>query len=94
MKLLDELKLAENTVFIFLSEQGTALPNGKWSVYDYGTRALCLVRWPGQVKPAKTDAVAMYCDISSTLVDIAGGEVPKTDGKSLLPVLKGSFPSS
>ena len=89
MKLLDELKLAENTVFIFLSEQGTALPNGKWSVYDYGTRALCLVRWPGQVKPAKSDAVAMYCDISSTLVDIAGGEVPKTDGKSLLPVLKG-----
>ena len=41
----------------------------------------------GQVKPSKTDAVAMYCDISSTLVDIFS--VPKTDGKSLLPVLKG-----
>jgi len=89
MKLLDDLKLADNTVLIFLSEQGTALPNGKWSIYDYGTRALCLVRWPGTIKPAVTDAVAMYCDISSTLVDIAGGEAPATDGRSLLSVLQG-----
>jgi len=89
MKLLDDLELADNTVLIFLSEQGTALPNGKWSVYDYGTRALCVVRWPGKIKPAVTDAVAMYCDISSTLVNIAGGKAPATDGRSLLPVLKG-----
>lgn len=89
MKLLDDLKLEENTVLIFLSEQGTALPQGKWSVYDYGTKALCLVRWPGKLKPAVTDAVAMYCDISSTIVDIAGGEAPATDGKSLFSVLKG-----
>ena len=89
MKLLDDLELADNTVVVFLSEQGTALPNGKWSIYDYGTRALCLMRWPGRIKPAVTDAVAMYCDISSTLVDIAGGQAPATDGKSLLPVLKG-----
>ena len=89
MKLLDDMELADDTVLIFLSEQGTALPQGKWSVYDYGTKALCLVRWPGKLKPAVTDAVAMYCDISSTLVDIAGGKAPATDGKSLLPVLKG-----
>ena len=90
MKLLDDMKLAENTVLIFLSEQGTAMPNGKWSIYDYGTKALCLVRWPGKIKPATvTDAVAMYCDIVPTLVDIAGGEAPATDGKSLFSVLKG-----
>ncbi|MGB0144426.1 MAG: sulfatase family protein [Akkermansiaceae bacterium] len=89
MKLLDELKLAEDTVLIFLSEQGTALPNGKWSIYDYGTKALCLMRWPGGLKPAVTDAVAMYCDIVPTLVEMAGGKGPKVDGKSLLPVLKG-----
>jgi len=90
MKLLDDMKLNDNTVLIFLSEQGTAMPNGKWSIYDYGTKALCLVRWPGEIKPAAvTDAVAMYCDIVPTLVDIAGGEAPATDGKSLLSVLKG-----
>ena len=93
MKLLDDLKLADNTVLIFLSEQGTALPNGKWSVYDYGTKALCLVRWPGKIKPVVTDAVAMYCDITPTLVDIAGGEGLQIDGKSLLPVLNGKTSS-
>ena len=31
----------------------------------------------------------MYCDIVPTLVDIAGGEAPATDGKSLLSVLNG-----
>ena len=93
MKLLDDLKLRDNTVLIFLSEQGTALPNGKWSVYDYGTKALCLVRWPTKIKPAVTDAVAMYCDITPTLVEMAGGEAPQIDGKSLLPVLNGKTSS-
>ncbi|VGO15738.1 Choline-sulfatase [Pontiella desulfatans] len=89
MKLLDEMNLSDNTVLIFLSEQGTAMPNGKWSVYDYGTKALCLVRWPGKLKPAVTDAVAMYCDIVPTMVEMAGGEVPVVDGKSLVSALKG-----
>ncbi|MCH2209650.1 MAG: sulfatase-like hydrolase/transferase, partial [Lentisphaerales bacterium] len=90
MKLLDDMKVADNTVMIFLSEQGTAMPNGKYSIYDYGTKTLGLVRWPGKIKAASvTDAVAMYCDITPTLVDIAGGEAPATDGKSLLPVLRG-----
>jgi len=89
IKLLDDMKLNDNTVLIFLSEQGTAMPNGKWSIYDYGTKALCLIRWPGKIKPAVTDAVAMYCDIVPTLVDIAGGKAPAIDGKSLLSVLKG-----
>ena len=89
MKLLDDMNLSDNTVLIFLSEQGTAMPNGKWSVYDYGTKALCLVRWPGKLNPAVTDAVAMYCDIVPTLVDMAGGAAPAVDGKSLYPVLKG-----
>ena len=65
------------------------MPNGKWSVYDYGTKALCLVRWPGKLNPAVTDAVAMYCDIVPTMVDMAGGAAPAVDGKSLYTVLKG-----
>jgi uncharacterized sulfatase len=89
MKLLDDMTLADDTVLIFLSEQGTAMPMGKWSIYDYGTKALCVVRWPGKIKPSVTDAVAMYCDVVPTLVDLAGGAAPAVDGKSFLPVLKG-----
>ena len=89
MKLINDMDLTENTVFIFLSEQGTAMPNGKWSIYDYGTKALCLVSWPGKLQAAVTDAVAMYCDIVPTMVDMAGGEAPAVDGKSFYSVLKG-----
>jgi len=89
MKLLKDMKLEEDTVLIFLSEQGTAMPNGKWSIYDFGCRALCTVRWPGKIKPGTTtDAIAMYCDIVPTLVDFAGGTISdKIDGRSLSKVL-------
>ena len=95
MEMLDELKLADDTLLIFLSEQGMAMPNGKWSIYDFGCRALCLARWPGKIKAGKkTDKVAMYCDILPTLVDLAGGPVPDDiDGYSFKDLLMGD-PSS
>ena len=91
MAMLKELNLDQKTVLIFLSEQGKAMPNGKWSVYDYGCRALCTVRWPGTIEAgAVTDEVAMYCDILPTLVDLAGGPPPEDiDGYSLRKLLVG-----
>jgi uncharacterized sulfatase len=81
--LIDELKLTEDTVLIFLSEQGIAMPRGKWSPYDHGSRALCLAHWPGKIKPRHSSSLAMYCDIVPTLIDLAGGADPKLDGRSL-----------
>lgn len=86
-RLLGEMNVRDDTVMIFLSEQGMAMPNGKWSVYDYGCRALKIVRWPGVIKAnTKTDAVAMYCDILPTLIELAGGDAPVIDGRSLVDV--------
>ncbi len=87
MKLLKKMKLAKNTVVIFLSEQGIAMPRAKWSVYDHGNRSLCIVRWPDNVPARRTMAFGQYCDIVPTLVDLAGGEAPQLDGFSLRPVL-------
>jgi N-sulfoglucosamine sulfohydrolase len=91
MNMLTEMQLEKDTVLIFLSEQGTAMPNGKWSIFDYGCRALCIARWPGHIATnTTTSARAMYCDIVPTLVDLAGGEAPAVDGRSLRGVLDGS----
>lgn len=87
MKLLKKMKLASNTVVIFLSEQGIAMPRAKWSVYDHGNRSLCIVRWPDKIAPRRTRALGQYCDIVPTLVDLAGGADPELDGFSLRPVL-------
>lgn len=82
--LLQDLKLEKDTMLIVLSEQGIAMPRGKWSPYEHGSRALCVAHWPGRIAPQKTSAIAMYCDFVPTFIDLAGGH-PETplDGKSL-----------
>ena len=88
LALLDDLGVADNTVVVFLSEQGIAMPRAKWSIYEHGNRSLCLIRWPGKIGHRRTKALGQYCDIVPTLVDLAGGKDPKLDGISLRPVLE------
>jgi uncharacterized sulfatase len=90
-KMLDDLKVADNTILIFASEQGNALPFAKWTCYDSGLQSAFLVRWPGVVQPgAVSDAMIEYVDVTPTFVDIAGGKpVAGLDGRSFLSVLKG-----
>ena len=83
MSMLDEMKLTQDTVLMFLSEQGTAMPRGKWTIYNYGCRALGLVRWPGKIAPRSTNAVAQYCDVVPTLIELGGGTPKGLDGKSM-----------
>lgn len=89
--LLREKKLNENTVLIVLDENGTGMPGGKWTNYDWGVRSACLMEWPESYEARfHTDAIAQYCDILPTLIDAGGGEVPSDlDGKSLLPLVRG-----
>lgn len=87
LAMLKSLKVDGNTVLVFLSEQGIAMPRGKWSPYDYGSRALCLAHWPGRIKPRRTSAIAMYCDLVPTLIDLGGGKADKNlDGRSMRDV--------
>ena len=80
-----------NTVFIFSSEQGNSFPFAKWTCYDAGLHTAFIVKYPAVVKPgAISEVLADYTDVVPTLIDIAGGNIPKyIDGKSLLPILKG-----
>ncbi|MDF7808356.1 sulfatase [Pontiellaceae bacterium B12219] len=88
--LLEKTKLNENTALIVLDENGTGMPGGKWTNYDWGVRSACVIKWPGVDEAFVTDALAQYCDVLPTLIDAAGGEVPaELDGKSLLPLLTG-----
>ena len=84
-ELMREMELEKDTILIFLSEQGIAMPRGKWSPYEHGSRALCLAHWKGRFPAKRTSALAMYCDIVPTLIDLAGGEVAGAglDGSSL-----------
>lgn len=89
LKKLDDLKLSENTIVVYFSDNG---PNsyrwnggmkGKKGVTDEGgVRSVCFVRWPGKVKPGCTvTPIAGAIDLMPTLTALAG--VMHEDAKPL-----------
>lgn len=89
---LEETGQSENTIVIFLSEQGSNFPHCKWTCYDTGVRSVGIVRWPGVVSEGSvSDAIIQYVDILPTILEAAGGNPSKHDfdGKSFLSVLMG-----
>ena len=89
LALLEKHQLANNTLVMVVSEQGSAFPFAKWTCYDHGLQSAMIVRWPGKVKAGSvTDAMVEYVDVTSTFIDAAGGQpVAPVDGRSFLPVL-------
>ena len=85
-----EKGMRENTLFVYTSDQGANWPFAKWCVYDGGLRVPLIARWPGRIAAGtKTDAMTCLVDLLPTMLDAAGGPMPReTDGRSLLPVLK------
>src|SRR5690606_41677578 len=81
VNLLKETGREQNTIVIFLGEQGPQFPGGKWTLYDNGQRSSMIIKWPGIVRPdTETDAIVQFEDITPTLVRIAGGEdIPDLD---------------
>ena len=97
--LLDELKLADNTLVMFTSDNGgfsgvadnRPLREGKGTLYEGGIRVPLIVRWPGVV-PEKTTChtPVISTDFYPTLLEAAGlsPKPNKTlDGESIMPLL-------
>ena len=100
MQKLDELKLADNTIVIFLTDNGPQQPRYnaglhglKGSVYEGGIHVPCFVRWPKRLPAGeKRDVPAAHIDIMPTLQEACCFFRPSNvnfDGRSLLFVLAG-----
>ena len=91
LDLLDKHGLADNTLVIVVSEQGSSMPFAKWTCYDSGLQSAFIARWPGKIAPGSVShAMIEYVDVLPTYVELAGGTPADVlDGKSLLPVLLG-----
>ncbi|MEX0330060.1 MAG: sulfatase-like hydrolase/transferase [Puniceicoccaceae bacterium] len=86
-KHLDQLGIAENTLLIFLTDNGSTmagektglfnagLRGNKASIYEGGSRAAAFFNWPGTLKAGhEIDQLAMHYDLLPTLADIC--EIP------------------
>ncbi len=104
MAMLDETGLADNTILIFMTDNGgtagvktfnAGMRDGKTSLYDGGHRVPCFIRWPaGKLREAGDINELTTCqDLLPTLIDLCGLKTPagtRFDGTSLAGLLRGS----
>lgn len=86
----------ENTVVVFMGDNGLAFPGGKGALHDSGLNVPFIVWYPGTVKPGGTSEVLLSGeDLAPTCLELAGLPVPeRISGVSFLPLLKGrEFPA-
>lgn len=100
---LSEWGLAENTIFIFMTDNGTAgghtvydagMTGGKGSVTEGGHRVPFYIQWPagGLLGGKDIDQLTAHYDVLPTLVDLLDLKftpLKPLDGKSLVPLLMG-----
>jgi len=94
---LDELKLAENTLVVFVSDHGEMLGahgmRGKFCFYEESVRVPFLIRYPGKIKAGKTISTPVsVLNIFPTILEYAGLKTIASDGYSLKGVLEGIEP--
>ena len=88
LRYLDDHGLSDDTIVIFMGDNGGAQFMAKGTLYENGIRVPFLVRWPGRIAPAVTDAVVSNVDIASTCLAAAGLPVPEEmEGADLLPLM-------
>jgi arylsulfatase A-like enzyme len=92
-EVLDALEaedLLNNTLVLFLADNGRPFPRDKTTCYEGGLRTPLLVRYPPLVKGGSVaGGLVSAVDIAPTLLELAG--VPASDtfqGKSLVPILR------
>jgi N-sulfoglucosamine sulfohydrolase len=92
-QLVDTLKRTgtyDNTLIVYLSDNGAAFPGSKTNVYEPGIRLPLVVRAPGGARQGATSAAMVsWVDITPTLLDFAGIKVPAP--RPTPPVAPGQF---
>ena len=91
MDILEERGLKENTLVIFMGDNGEPLLRGKGTLYDHGCNVPLLVRYPGVAKEGSVSQTLISGeDISATILEAAGLPIPESmTGASFLSAIKG-----
>jgi arylsulfatase A-like enzyme len=105
LKRLDELKIADNTLVIFMTDNGPAQPRyvagmreRKGSVYRGGVRVPFFLRLPSRFTGNRDiEIITAHIDILPSLSELCGAKMPEDrviDGKSFLSILNGAKDAS
>lgn len=88
---LERTGLRENTVVIFTTDHGPAVPGMKCTLHDGGIGVGLILDYPSNPARGKCiDAMVSQLDLFPTLCEVCGIDKPHwLEGTSLLPLLKG-----
>ncbi len=100
IKKLDELNLTENTIVMFVSDNGglellqdqAPLRGGKAMIFEGGIKVPMAIKWPGVIKPGlKSTEPVITNDFFPTIMEALGinHQIENIDGESLMPIFKG-----
>jgi len=81
----------DNTIVIYISDNGIAFPGAKTTLYEPGMNLPCIVRTPWQNnKNIACDALVNYADLAPTILDFAGATPRDYEfhGRSFKPALE------
>lgn len=86
---LEEQGHREDTLVLFLSDNGMALPFAKTNCYLNSTKSPYIMRWPGRIRPGSvSDALISGIDYTPTVLDILSLEpIVGMDGTSFKSVI-------
>ena len=99
LKVLEDEKLKENTIVVFISDNGTEpgqkkwgsaypLRGMKWSALEGGTRVPCIIRYPGAIPAGQvSDKLTSAIDLLPTLAHACG--IDLTQGSGFVPKVDG-----
>jgi N-sulfoglucosamine sulfohydrolase len=92
MKALEDSGFADNTLVLFITDNGIAVPFAKCNAWFHSTRSPLLARWPGKIDAGTRDDehFVSVVDFFPTFLEVTGVQGPEgLDGRSFLPLLKG-----
>jgi arylsulfatase A-like enzyme len=86
---LDRQGVVDETLVLFISDNGRPFPRDKTSLYDGGIRTPWIVHWPEHVDAGSVSrSLVSSIDIAATLLAAAGLPAPEPfEGVSFLPIL-------
>jgi N-sulfoglucosamine sulfohydrolase len=97
IEILKEAGKYEETLIIYVSDNGIPFPGAKTTVYEAGLRLPCVVRHPeAQRRGVVSQAMVSWVDIAPTILEYAGVMPPrraKLHGRSWLPILEQESPN-
>ena len=91
MELLKTRGIENDTLVIFMGDNGEALLRGKGTLFDRGTHVPLIVRWPGHISPGSSSP-SLVCgtDLGPTILSACGvAPLKEMTGISFLPQLLG-----